>query len=99
MEGLKKVYDDFLFGKIMVNLIIDCENLYSSIGGKSVTNEKTPRNVARAIQNIKDLVANQTVTNIALISGKDNPADPLTKSVRAETSALMSLMSIKRYQE
>ena len=95
VEPLKKVYDTFVRGKIAVNLIMDCENLYESIGGKSVTNEKIPRNVARAVQNIKNLVTEKTINNIALISGKDNPADPLTKSLRAETGALMSLMSIQ----
>ena len=57
--------------------------------GKEIKEKK----LARPFAVIEDLLCSKEITNICLISGLDNPADPLTKAERGVVSPLKSLMT------
>ena len=91
IEPLKNLYQDYFGGNIQANLIIDCENLFQMI--KHGCNDKTPKNVNRAIIEIQQNLKAKILNNVCRMSGLENPADPLTKHERAQIRTLNSLMN------
>ena len=90
VDPVEKIYSDFFGGGVVANVAIDCESLFAHIhNGKDVAERALILPFQTLKMNIKDGVIN----NVCLIGGDDNPADPLTKSDRARTKSLKSLMS------
>ena len=66
------------------------ENLFSHIG-KSKDNKE--RKLVRPFMVIEDMLKSRDITNICLLPGLDNPADPLTISDRGVVGPLRALLS------
>ena len=90
VEHLKLLYSEVFLGAVGANLITDCENMFAHVKNGRDPTEKA---LIKPFAQLKELLSMSIINNMALISGLDNPADPLTKGDRAQGAALRSLMS------
>ena len=77
---------------LAANILTDCESLFSHLRKGSGVQDRL---LIRPFLQIQDLLQQRVISNIGLISGKDNPSDALTKGVGGVVGPLKSLMSVQ----
>ena len=87
---MREIYETVFGGHIPSNVLTDCENLFSHMKQSTQVAE---RNIMRTFAILQEKLADGVISNICLISGTDNPADPLTKGDRGVVGPLRSLLT------
>ena len=88
---VREIYETIFGGHIPGNVLTDSENLFSHI---KKSTEVKGRNIMHTFAKIQELISEGKISNLCLIAGTDNPADPLTKGDRGVVGPLRSLLTI-----
>ena len=86
---VRNLYQDVLTGSVPLILATDCQSLFSHV---RTNKTMTERALQKPFFQLQEMLNNNTIQNVVLLSGSDNPADALTKAKRASTLSIDTLM-------